>query len=138
MIAFGTKYQISVSRQGGREMSAPRPCERDPFQPIGSTCNNKQFLYMCKSGSVMSSMWYVRLFWYGVNLTIGHALFMINTQPMVQNDYSVFHTQFKIHGIFDIFTFFLKLKRKGDVLNSFFFFFCSHLSFAKQELHILC
>ena len=29
-VAFGTKFQIPVARQRGREMSAPRPFETDP------------------------------------------------------------------------------------------------------------
>ena len=35
-IAFGSKFQIPVPRHWGREMSAPRPCVRDPFHPLGS------------------------------------------------------------------------------------------------------
>ena len=35
-VAFGAKFQIPVVRQGGREMSAPRPYETDPFRSLGS------------------------------------------------------------------------------------------------------
>ena len=38
-VAFGAKFQIPVARQGGREMSAPRPYATDPFRPISSTSN---------------------------------------------------------------------------------------------------
>ena len=31
-----TKVQIAVARQWGREMSAPRPLETDPFHSLGS------------------------------------------------------------------------------------------------------
>ena len=33
-VAFGAKFQIPVARQGGREMSAPRPCVTNPFHPL--------------------------------------------------------------------------------------------------------
>ena len=36
VIAFGAKVQIPVARQGGREMSAPRPYVTDPFHPLSS------------------------------------------------------------------------------------------------------
>ena len=42
-------------------MSAPRPYETDPFHPLGSIWNIKQFLYICKSLPVISSMWYAQL-----------------------------------------------------------------------------
>ena len=35
-VAFGAKLQIPVARQGGREMSAPRPYETDPFHSLSS------------------------------------------------------------------------------------------------------
>ena len=35
-VAFGDKFQIPVARQGGREMSAPRPYETDPFHSLSS------------------------------------------------------------------------------------------------------
>ena len=35
-VAFGAKFQIPVARQGGREMSAPRPYVTDPFRPLSS------------------------------------------------------------------------------------------------------
>ena len=33
-VAFGAKFQIPVARQGGREMSAPRPYVTEPFRPL--------------------------------------------------------------------------------------------------------
>ena len=56
-VAFGAKFQIPVARQWGREMSAPRPFETDPFHPLGSICNIKQLLYICTNLPVISSMW---------------------------------------------------------------------------------
>ena len=38
-VAFGAKLQIPVARKGGREMSAPRPYETNPFHPLGSIYN---------------------------------------------------------------------------------------------------
>ena len=35
-VAFGDKFPIPVARQGGREMSAPRPYVTDPFHPLSS------------------------------------------------------------------------------------------------------
>ena len=35
-VAFGAKFQVPVARQGGREMSAPRPYVTDPFRPLCS------------------------------------------------------------------------------------------------------
>ena len=35
-VAFGAKFQIPVARQGGREMSAPRPYVTEPFRPFSS------------------------------------------------------------------------------------------------------
>ena len=43
-------------------MSAPRPYETDPFHPLGSISNMKQFLYIYNSVPVISSMWYVQTF----------------------------------------------------------------------------
>ena len=40
-VAFGTKVQIPVARQWGREVSAPRPYVTNPFHPLGSICYNK-------------------------------------------------------------------------------------------------
>ena len=45
-------------------MSAPRPYETDPFHPLGSIYNMKQFLYIYNSVPVISSMWYVQMFVY--------------------------------------------------------------------------
>ena len=44
-VAFGAKFQISVARQWGREMSAPRPYETDPFHSLGSVFHMKQYIY---------------------------------------------------------------------------------------------
>ena len=38
-VAFGAKFQIPVARQGGREMSAPRPYVTEPFRPLSSISN---------------------------------------------------------------------------------------------------
>ena len=38
-VAFGVKFQIPVARQGGREMSAPRPYVTEPFRPLSSINN---------------------------------------------------------------------------------------------------
>ena len=43
-------------------MSAPRPYETDPFHPLGSVSNMKQFLYIYNSVPVISSMWYIQMF----------------------------------------------------------------------------
>ena len=61
VIAFGAKVQIPVARQGGREMSAPRPFVTDPFHPLGSIHNNRPFLYICLSVPVISSKWYANV-----------------------------------------------------------------------------
>ena len=55
------KLQIPVSRQGGREMSAPRPYVTDPFHPLSSVQGNQQFLYICHNVLDISSMWYVQV-----------------------------------------------------------------------------
>ena len=43
-------------------MSAPRPYGTDPFHPLGSISNMKQFPYIYNSVSVISSIWYVQMF----------------------------------------------------------------------------
>ena len=35
-VAFGAKFWIPVARQGGRELSAPRPCVTNPFYPLSA------------------------------------------------------------------------------------------------------
>ena len=45
-------------------MSAPRPYGTDPFHPLGSISNMKQFLYIYNNVLVISSMWYVQVFVY--------------------------------------------------------------------------
>ena len=45
-------------------MSAPRPYGTDPFHPLGSISNIKQFLYIYNSVPVISSMWCVQMFVY--------------------------------------------------------------------------
>ena len=42
-------------------MSAPRPYRPDPFYPLGSITNIKQFLYIYKSVPGTSPMWYVQV-----------------------------------------------------------------------------
>ena len=68
---FGPRIAYTVSsvsdtcrppiRQGGREMSAPRPYETDPFHPPCSAHipYYNQFLYIFKTVPVISSMWYL-------------------------------------------------------------------------------
>ena len=43
-------------------MSAPRPYGTDPFHPLRSISNMKQFLYIYNSVPVISSTWYVQMF----------------------------------------------------------------------------
>ena len=50
-VAFGAKFQIPVARQGGREMSAPRPYVTDPFRPLNSINNWQQSLYIQQHSS---------------------------------------------------------------------------------------
>ena len=50
-VAFGAKFQIPVARQGGREMSAPRPYVTEPFRPLSSINNWYQFLYIQQHSS---------------------------------------------------------------------------------------
>ena len=45
-------------------MSAPRPYGTDPFHPLGSISNMKQFLYIYNNVLVISSMWYAQVFVY--------------------------------------------------------------------------
>ena len=74
-VAFGAKFQIPVARQGGREMSAPRPYETDPFHPLGSTLTKKSFsIYIEKCTSYFFHVVGTSGSWYGVYLTITHAL----------------------------------------------------------------
>ena len=56
---FGAKFQIPVARQGGREVSAPRPYVTDPTHSLGSIHNYEQFLYICNNVPFISSMWYL-------------------------------------------------------------------------------
>ena len=42
-------------------MSAPRPLVTNPFHPLGSTRNNKSFLYTYQNVPVISSTWYVKV-----------------------------------------------------------------------------
>ena len=51
-------------------MSAPRPYETDPFHPLGSISNMKQFLYIYDSEPLISSMWYEQI----VYMTIAHVM----------------------------------------------------------------
>ena len=45
-------------------MSAPRPYGTDPFHPLGSIPNMKQFLYIYNSVPLIFSMWCVQMFVY--------------------------------------------------------------------------
>ena len=45
-------------------MLASRPYGTDPFHPLGSTPNMKQFLYIYNSVPIISSMWYLQMFVY--------------------------------------------------------------------------
>ena len=60
-------------------MSAPRPYETDPFHPLGSISNIKQFLYMYNSVPVISDMWYVQVYLY---MKTAHVLLQ-KTQIMI-------------------------------------------------------
>ena len=67
---FGPRIAYTVSsvsdtcrppiRQGGREMSAPRPYETDPFHPLCSVhnLNDGQFLDIFKIVPAISPIWY--------------------------------------------------------------------------------
>ena len=67
---FGPRIAYTVSsvsdtcrppiRQGGREMSAPRPYETYPFHQLCSVhiLNNVQFLYILKIVPAISPIWY--------------------------------------------------------------------------------
>jgi len=63
-------------------MSAPRPYGTDPFHPLGSIYNMKQFLYIYNSVPVISSMWYVQ----SLFMTIAHALSQ-KTQIMIPSHF---------------------------------------------------
>ena len=70
------KVQIPVvtGRQWGRDKSAPRPHETDPFHPLNSIPIYKQFLYIQHRVLVISSMWCILVSFYTAHLTIAHAL----------------------------------------------------------------
>lgn len=42
-------------------MSVPSPFATDPFQPLGSLCNERSFLHLYQDVSVIYSMWYVKV-----------------------------------------------------------------------------
>ena len=52
---------MPVARQGGRELSAPRPYVTDPFHPLSSIYNMKQFVYIYKILQGISCMWYIQV-----------------------------------------------------------------------------
>ena len=54
-------FQIPVARQGGREMSAPRPYLTDPFHSLSSIPRRLQFLDICHSVLAISSIWYLQV-----------------------------------------------------------------------------
>ena len=56
---FGAKFQIPVTRQGGREMSAPRPYVTDPFRPLSLIIGSNSYIY--NSILVISAMWFVQV-----------------------------------------------------------------------------
>ena len=73
-------------------MSAPRPCVTDPFHPLGSISNMKQFLYIYNSVPLISSMWYVQMF---VD-DMAHVLSQ-KTQIMILSHFSS-HFSPKVHA----------------------------------------
>ena len=60
-VAFGTKVQMPVARQGGREVSGPRPYVTNLFHPLSSTYSIASFPYICQRFPVTSSKWYVKV-----------------------------------------------------------------------------
>ena len=83
------KLQIPVvtGRQRGREMSAPRPYVTDPFHPLSSVCDYKQFLYICESVGVISSVWYRELCLGKVHIWQLRMRFCGSTHFKVQSHY---------------------------------------------------
>ena len=53
-VGFEAKFQIPVAKQGGREMSAPRPYVTEPFRPVIWINNWSQFLYTPISKNVVA------------------------------------------------------------------------------------
>ena len=58
---FGAKFQIPVARQGGREMSAPRPCVTNPFHLLSSVNSHYQLLHIQNSVVIISHIWYIQV-----------------------------------------------------------------------------
>ena len=77
-VAFGAKFQIPVARQGGREMSAPRPYVTDPFRPLSSLNSWKQFLYIQQHSSYFLHVVRSSVSRSGAHLTTADALFMVH------------------------------------------------------------
>ena len=73
-VAFGAKFQIPVARQGGREMSAPRPYVTQPFRPLSSISNWQQFLYIQQYSSYFPHVVRFSASCSGAHLTIADAL----------------------------------------------------------------
>ena len=73
-VAFGAKFQIPVARQGGREMSAPRPYVTEPFRPLSSIIIRQQFLYMRQHSIYFLHVVGSSVSCGGAYLTIAHAL----------------------------------------------------------------
>ena len=92
----GRLFQIPVTRQWGREMSAPRPYVTDPFHPLGSISKNKSFLYIYQS--VTSYLFHVvrkSVSLYGRYLTITLVLLETSsTEPWMRSIIQVLLTSF--------------------------------------------
>ena len=73
-VAFGAKFQMPVARQGGREMSAPRPYVTDPFRPLSSINSWKQFLYIQQHSSYFLHVVRSSVSRSGAHLTTADAL----------------------------------------------------------------
>ena len=65
---------LSPGREGGREMSAPRPYVTEPFPPLSSIINWKQFLYMRQHSIYFLHVVGSSVSCGGAYLTIAHAL----------------------------------------------------------------
>ena len=93
---FGAKFQIPVARQGGREVSAPRPYVTDPTHSLGSIHNYEQFLYICNNVPFISSMWYLQMYLGTVHIRQLRMRSYGDTHFKIQSHYlclSLFHTE---------------------------------------------
>ena len=59
-LTFGAKFEIPVARRG-REISAPRRCERNPFHPLSSVNSYYQLLHIHNSVVMISHIWYIQV-----------------------------------------------------------------------------